>query len=216
MLGREMLNPIKSLYNFLIETLPPGPSLRLQFVRYVHRIPHFKNPRSFSEKVQYRKLHDRNPILPLYADKIKAKDRVAKILGKEWVIPTLWSGTVLPGPEERNWPLPYVLKANHACEMNIFVRSDADQNWPEIESKVKEWLNIDYYNKVRHEWLYSQIRPQVLVEPYMGDVAKLPTDFKMYVLNGRAQYVQVDTGRENNHLRGFYDRSWTKQPFSLK
>jgi hypothetical protein len=213
-----MLNPIKTAYNFLIETLPPEASLKLQFVRYQRRIPNFRKPRLFTEKVQYRKLHDRNPMLPLYADKVTAKHLVADILGSEWVIPTLWSGTALPPREERNWPLPYVIKANHGCEMNIFVRSAADQNWDEIESKVNEWLSISYYNKVRQEWLYSQIRPQILIEPFIGNSEELPIDFKFFVLNGRAEYIQVDTGRENehNHRRAFYDRSWNKQPFTLK
>jgi hypothetical protein len=213
-----MPNPIKTVYNFLIEHLPPEPSLKLQFLRYQRRLPHFRNPRSFTEKVQYRKLHDRNPMLPLYADKVKAKALVAETLGSEWVIPTLWSGTALPPRNERHWPMPYVIKANHGCEMNIFVRSAADQNWDEIESKVNEWLSIRYYNKVRHEWLYSQIQPQILVEPFIGALEELPTDFKFFVLNGRAEYIQVDTGRKSEHLhrRAFYDRNWNKQPFTLK
>jgi TupA-like ATPgrasp len=216
--GNQILNPIKAFYNFLIENLAPETSLRLQYLRYHHRVPHLKNPKLFTEKVQYRKLHDRNPMLPLYADKVKVKDLVALILGKEWVIPTLWSGPVLPLREERNWPLPYVLKANHGCEMNIFVRSAADRNWPEIESKVEDWLNINYYNKVRHEWLYSQIRPQILVEPYLGSLAELPTDFKFLVFNGRVESIATHTGRQDRrHYRvAFYDRSWNKQPFTLK
>jgi hypothetical protein len=213
-----MLNPVKSVYNLLIETLPPSASLKLQFFRYQRRIPHFNNPRSFSEKVQYRKLHDRSPMLPLFADKVRAKAPVAEILGSEWVIPTLWSGTALPPRDKRNWPMPYVIKANHGCEMNIFVRSEAEQNWDEIESKVNQWLGIDYYNKVRHEWLYSQIQPQILVEPFIGSLGELPTDFKFFVLNGRAEYIQVDTGREceHQHRRAFYDREWNKQQFTLK
>jgi len=213
-----MPNPIKTVYNFLIEHLPPEPSLELQFLRYHRRIPHFRKPQLFTEKVQYRKLHDRNPMLPLYADKVTAKTLVAQTLGSEWVIPTLWSGSFLPPREERNWPLPYVIKANHGCEMNIFVRSAADQDWDVIESKLKEWLSVSYYNRVRHEWLYSQIQPQILVEPFIEPSGALPTDFKFYVLNGRAEYVQVDTGRENEHLhrRAFYNRDWEKQLFTLK
>ena len=213
-----MLNPIKSAYNLLIENLPPEASLKLQFLRYQRRLPHFDKPRLFTEKVQYRKLHDRNPMLPLFADKVKAKELVAEILGPEWVIPTLWSGTALPPREDRNWPLPYVVKANHGCEMNLFVRSDTDRNWDYLESTVTEWLSVSYYNQVRHEWLYSQITPQVLIEPYIGSISELPTDYKVFVFNGRAEYIQVDTGRdkEDRHRRAFYDRYWAKQPFTLK
>jgi hypothetical protein len=212
-----MLNPIKSVYNFLIETLPPEASLKLQYARYHRRLLNLKKPRLFSEKVQYRKLHDRNPMLPLYADKVTAKDLVAESLGSDWVIPTLWFGTALPPRDERNWPLPYVIKANHGCEMNLFVRSAADQNWDEIESKGNRWLSIRYYNKVRQEWLYSQIQPQILVEPYIGSPEELPTDYKFLVFNGRVEYIAVHSGRQNHHPHyvAFYDRTWNKQPFKL-
>jgi len=212
-----MLNPIKTAYNFLIEHLPPEPSLKVQYARYHFRIPNLKAPKLFSEKVQYRKLHDRSPMLPLYADKVKAKLLVADALGSEWVIPTLWSGSSLPPREERNWPLPYVIKANHGCEMNIFVRSAADQNWDVIESKTAEWLSVRYYNKVRHEWLYSQIVPQILVEPYIGSTEELPTDYKFLVFDGRVEYIAVHSGRQDHHPHfvAFYDRAWDRQPFKL-
>jgi hypothetical protein len=212
-----MLNPLKSTYNYLIETLPPEASLKLQYARYHGRLPDLKNPKLFSEKVQYRKLHDRNPMLPLFADKVKAKDLVAEILGSEWVIPTLWSGTALPPREERNWPVPCVIKANHGCDMNIFIRSAADLNWDEIEKKVDEWLSIRYYNKVRHEWLYSQIQPQILVEPFICPVTEYPNDYKLLVFNGRVEYITLHSGRHQAYpdQAAFYDRDWNKQPFTL-
>jgi len=195
-----MLNPIKTAYNFLIEHLPPEPSLKVQYARYHFRIPNLKAPKLFSEKVQYRKLHDRSPMLPLYADKVKAKLLVADALGSEWVIPTLWSGSSLPPREERNWPLPY-----------------ADQDWDVIESKTAEWLSVRYYNKVRHEWLYSQIVPQILVEPYIGSTEELPTDYKFLVFDGRVEYIAVHSGRQDHHPHfvAFYDRAWDRQPFKL-
>lgn len=102
--------------------------------------------------------------------------------------------------------------------MNIFIRSAADQNWDEIERKVDQWLSIRYYNKVRHEWLYSQIQPQVLVEPYIGSSKELPADYKFLVFDGRVEYIAVHTGRQQSHQPhyvAFYDRDWNKQPFKL-
>lgn len=33
------------------------------------------------------------------------------------------------------------------------------------------------------------------------------------MFNGRAEYIQVDTDRETNHKRAFFDRDWRKQDF---
>jgi hypothetical protein len=41
-------------------------------------------------------------------------------------------------------------------------------------------------------------------------------DYKFFVFDGRAQFVQVDTDRATQHKRVFYNRDWIRQPFSLE
>jgi hypothetical protein len=63
--------------------------------------------------------------------------------------------------------------------------------------------------------LYSQIEPQILVEPFVSDGHALPLDYKIFVFHGTAAYIQVDTDRETSHKRCFFDRNWKKQEFGL-
>ncbi|WP_375290343.1 hypothetical protein [Qipengyuania sp.] len=53
-------------------------------------------------------------------DKLAAKARVEQTLGREWVIPTLWSGGILP--ESPPVLPPAMLKARHRC--NQFARDE--------------------------------------------------------------------------------------------
>src|SRR5688572_5904935 len=112
--------------------MPPKRALQIEYVRRLRRFPDFDHPKTFTEKCQVRKLVDRDPRLPVIVSKVHAKRYVAERLGSEWIIPTWWHGQRLPPRSERNWSLPYVLKASHGSGWNLFVRAAQDQDWPRI------------------------------------------------------------------------------------
>ena len=111
-------------------------------------------------------------------------------------------------------PCRLCFKANNASAANAFVRSEADLDWPRLERLANGWLRLRYGHNAG-EWVYSCIRPQLLVEPFVGRVDRLPVDFKLWLFHGRVEFIQVDTARETQHKRCFYDRNWVKQPFGL-
>ncbi len=176
--------------------------------------PNIFNPSTFSEKIQKSKVFDRDARTPIRQDKVLVKDIITQKLGAEYVIPTLWHGTELPPRQERNWPMPFVIKANHGCGWNIFVRNEAECNWYEIEKKCANWMS-QIYGRTYGEWLYSQIKPQLLVESYISEVASLPLDYKLWVFSGKVKLIQVIAGRGTSDIRQFfYDENWVRQPFT--
>jgi hypothetical protein len=203
---------IKQVRDSILEALPVRAALNLEFFLYHHRFPNLDAPTTFNEKVQHRKLFDRDPRLPELSDKILAKEHVARILGPEWVVPTIWSGCSLPPRLERTWPLPYVLKTNHGSGWNLFIRSREDEKWDDIERITAHWLGMRY-GRPSHEWAYSTINPMLLVEPFLDEVASNPNDYKLWVFGGKVVFIEVDTGRYLNHQQYFYDREWKRQPF---
>ena len=50
------------------------------------------DPKTFSEKLQWLKLHDHKPIYSTMVDKCEAKKYVADIIGEQYIIPTLEIG----------------------------------------------------------------------------------------------------------------------------
>jgi hypothetical protein len=170
--------------------------------------PDFERPRRFNEFVQARKLHDRDPMLPLLADKVKVKPFVEERLGRDWLIPTLWHGKALP--ETPLWPRPFVVKSSHGSQQTRFIRSERD-DWNEARRAAARWVR-SRYAPVLGEWLYGEIDPQVLVEPFIGTAGELPVDYKLFVFGGRCEFVQVDTERERGHRRVLFDRDWRRLP----
>lgn len=185
------------------------------FWRALGYLPRLKNPRTFNEKILYRKFYERDNRMPDLMDKVKVKEFVASQLGPEWVIPTLWTGTALPPREERNWPTPYVIKPNHRSGHIIFVRCPHDVDWPSIEQECANWMLQPPHGSALYEWAYGEIRPQIIVEEYIGDETAPPLDFKFYAFDGRVEFLHVDTDRYSNHKRVFYNTKWERQDFSL-
>lgn len=177
--------------------------------RLAHRVrighwPDIENPRSFNEKIMAFKLLQRDASYAPYVDKVAVKPIVADLLGEDWVVPTLWHGTSLP--QHRSWPLPYVLKANNSSGRNLFVRNADEEDWPRIERRAKRWLETPH-PRFKGEWLYTQIKPQLLVEPLMGD-GSLPADYKFYVFEGRVQLIEHVSQRDTRYLCKLLDRDW--------
>ena len=207
--------PPRSWRRRLIDVLP----LRLRIaiwsiVTYRRKFGHWPNvvaPRSFNEKVQRHKILDRDPRIPLCADKVRVKDLVRAELGEGWVIPTLWAGPQLPPRAARRWPKPYVIKVNNGCGWNLFIRSAADEDWPAIEQDCSDWLGTIYGIDLG-EWHYAQMVPQILVEPFVAFDLHLPIDYKFWVFHGRVEVIQVVTDREEGRKITFFDRDWRQLP----
>ncbi len=186
---------------------------RLIYLWRFGRLPDLAAPRRFSELVYARKLFERDPRWPKLADKVAVKAHVAAVLGREWVIPTLWHGTALP--DRPPWPRPFVLKSSHASQQNVFVRAGEPVNWAAVRRRAMRWLGRPYA-PLLHEWLYSEIAPQLLVEPLIGCGRVLPVDYKFFVFGGRVEFIQVDLDREHRHRRVMLDRAWRRLDLSFE
>ena len=95
-----------------LPTTPPASArlrIALTYLWRHHRLPDLADPTRFTELVQRRKLHDRDPRMPALADKVAVKALVAARLGREWVVPLLWAGEALPA--QSPWRRPVVIKA---------------------------------------------------------------------------------------------------------
>jgi hypothetical protein len=194
------------------DVIPQSLSLRLKHYRRLGRWPTITVPRSFNEKILNYRLHNRDPRIPGLIDKASVKNFVRERLGDEWITPSLFEGPELPPRPQRNWPIPYVLKATHGCGHMLFVRSDTDQQWSTIESTCRAWTSRRGEGWPYTKWPYAAMRRWILAEPYLGD-GPSPTDYKIHVFEGVAQLVEVHTDRFSDHKLTFFDLIWNLQPF---
>lgn len=167
------------------------------------RVPNLDDPQRFTELVQLRKLYDRDPRMPLMADKVAMKAVVADRLGQDWVVPMLWSGAALP--TNLRFDQPVVVKSRHGCNQAVVVCSDAE--WARALHHSRKWV-AGFYGGWLDEWLYRHIPRGLLIEPFIGTAPNLPIDYKVYVFNGQATHVQGHVDRATRHRWALHDRDW--------
>jgi hypothetical protein len=144
---------------------PADPVIRflcgLYFLKAHGYWPHFNSPRSLMEKVWNRMLFDRDPKWTMFSDRLRARDYVANKVGGEYLVPLLWTGDK---PEEIPFdklPLKFVIKTNHGCGYNIFVRDKTQLGQTRAKRQLKKWLGENFCEDkfLGTEWGYKNIRP---------------------------------------------------------
>ena len=100
---------VKNFFGFLPDKLYLSLRYRCQMGHWIN----WKNPKTFTEKLQWLKIYDYKPEYTQMVDKLAAKDYVAERIGKEYIIPTL---AVWNRVEDIDWdslPDQFVLKTTH-------------------------------------------------------------------------------------------------------
>jgi hypothetical protein len=187
-------------------------NIALDHRRHHGSIPNLLNPRSFNEKIQWMKLFNRDPRLPIYADKIAVKKVIAEKIGNEWIIPTLWIGDDPAQIPFAELMPPYVIKTNQGSGTHYFAHTAEDVDPDKICGLLGQWLRSNQ-GIYCYEWHYLAIKPEILIEPLLTVAGKLPWDFKFHVFNGKVHFIQVDIDRFTHYQNTFFDTHWRQQEF---
>ncbi|MDZ7842281.1 MAG: ATP-grasp fold amidoligase family protein [Gammaproteobacteria bacterium] len=191
-----------------------------RYYRRWGRLPNYANPYFHSEKVQWRKLFDRNPLFPVFLDKIDVRDFVADTAPELSAPRILWTGTDPDSIPYESLPARYVIKPNCRSGDRHFVMGPADVNKEEIAAKCRQWLSRPFGRKVG-EWGYLPVRRRLLIEEFLATHAEEDgvTDFRFHVFDGRVHMISSDSSRLEHATRiplgnnTFYDRTWNQLPF---
>ena len=145
--GAFLASVIQSYFTWLPDEL----YLKLLFRFKMGYKLNLKNPKTFTEKLQWLKLYNRKPEYTTMVDKYAVKDYVANIIGKEYIIPTLG---VWDKPEVIDWdalPDQFVLKTTHGGGGGgvVICRDKNSFNKAEAKSKLQASMRGDIYKSLR-------------------------------------------------------------------
>ncbi len=189
--------------------------LQVIYQNIFHKPLNLKKPQTFNEKIQWLKLYDRNPEYIQMVDKALVKDYVAKIIGTEYIIPTLKIYQDVNDIRLDSLPNQFVLKCTHDSGSTIICRDKKNFNLNTAKKNLNLFLNRNYY-KVWREWPYKNIKPKILAEEFLHDEnEKEILDYKFMCFNGevRCSFVCLNRRRKEGLNVDFYDRDWNKMPF---
>lgn len=207
-----LLNPNILAISLLVrfgKWIPDTIYLQMLYYLRMRKKLNLKHPITFDEKLQWLKLYNRRPEYTMMVDKVAVKKYVAKVIGNEYIIPTLG---VWDNPDEIDFaklPEQFVLKCNHNSGKGMFICKDkSSMDERRVISNLKRGLKEDYYKKWR-EWPYKNVHRRVLAEKFMVDESGTELkDYKIFCFGGEPEIIEVDYDRFIKHKRNFYDKEW--------
>lgn len=172
-----------------------------------------KNPKSYFEKINWMKLHDRRPEYTTMVDKYKSKKYVAERIGKEYIIPMIKGGVWNNADEIDIDKLPdqFVLKCTHDSGNTYICRDKNTFDFENVKKKLNKALKRNYYYLSR-EWPYKNVKPRIICEKYIPGI--VDENYKFFCFNGKVKFLYVAPYREKtsdyfdadfNHLDGIHN-----------
>ena len=188
--------------------------LKIAYWARMHKKLNLDNPQTFSEKLQWLKLYNRQPIYTKLVDKYEVKPIVANVIGEEYIIPTLGVWDKFEEIDFEKLPNRFVLKCTHDSGGLIVVKDKSKLNIKKARKKINKCLAHSFYWGMR-EWPYKNVKPRIIAEQFMeddgcpGDLA----DYKFFCFDGEPKYCQVIRNRSTKETIDIYDMDWQLMSF---
>ena len=162
------------------------------------------HPRSFTEKIQWLKLHWRDDIITRCSDKYEARTFVEERIGPE-ILKELYG--VYEKPEDidlNKLPDAFVLKVNHGCKQNILCKKKSNMDWNHTVRQLKKYLKENLYPTTR-EWTYKNIVPRILCEEHLAKNGEVLYEYGFYCYDGVPRLVEINEYQDELHRVNMFD-----------
>lgn len=207
---------LKQLYlkTFYSSTKAKEKYIKKQFKKYLgYEIDFNKEPETFTQKIQFRKLYDNNPLYSICADKYRVREYVKEKIGEEYLVPLYLVTDKLTEEQWDKLPNSFVAKANHNSGPVQIVRDKNKVNKKEIIRELNNQLKLDF-GVLSMEKYYSDIPRKIIVEKFLeNNGEKDLRDYKFFCFNGKVKYCQLIKNRTIEETIDFYDKNWKLQEF---
>jgi len=202
----------KSLLNWL----PDEQYIKIQFRLAMGYWPDLNKPKTFSEKLQWLKLHDRKPMYTTLVDKYAVRKYVAETIGEEYLIPLV--GGPWKNADEIDFdalPDRFVLKCNHDSGGVVVCKDKSRLDIEQTRNALNKRLRRNFYWSTR-EWPYKNVEPCILAEKYIENENGELRDYKWYCFDGESKFMLITTDRmqkDEATKYTYFDMDFTMLPF---
>lgn len=175
----------------------------------------WKNPKTFSEKLQWLKIYDRKPIYTKMVDKYESKKYVSEIIGDEYIIPTLGVWNSFDEIDFDALPNQFVLKCTHDSGSIAICEDKSTFDYATARDVLTRGLKNNFY-KMGREWPYKNVPHRIIAEQYMKDGENDSlTDYKFYCFNGEPKFLYVSYGLavHSTAFINYVTLDWKQAPF---
>lgn len=174
------------------------------------------NPKTYNDKLQWLKLHDRKPEYTTMVDKYAAKDYIASKIGSEHIIPTLGVWKKFKDIDFDSLPNQFVLKSTHDCGGLVICKDKSKLDKREAKEKIERCLKRNYFWNGR-EWPYKNVKPRIIAEKYMkDDKTDWLVDYKFFCFNGEPKFMYCSMDKADDPRTDFFDMDYNRLDMRMR
>jgi len=214
---RHPQNIIIALFMYYGWWIPDAIYLHIIYILFTKKKLNLSHPVTFNEKLQWLKLHDRNPLYTKLVDKYDVKGIVADIIGEKYIIPTLAVWDTVEALSFTQLPDKFVLKTTHGGGgSGVYICDKKKLDEQQLRERMRKSLSRSIWHSMR-EWPYRDIRSRVIAEPYIQQSNSSETgltDYKFFCFHGEPKFCQVKTHSESEDTIDIFDLQWNLLPFT--
>lgn len=175
-------------------------------------MPDLDNPQTYTEKLQWLKLYNRNPLYTKLVDKYEVKKYVAACIGDEYIIPTLGVWDNFEDIPFDELPDQFVLKCTHDSGGIVICKDKSKLDKAHARTVLNCFLQSNYYLRTGREWPYKNVKPRIMAEVYMeDDKTQELRDYKFFTFDGIVRALYIASDRQNSKVDtkfDFYDSNF--------
>lgn len=211
----KRLNPFFWRKRFLIKKLlkqhdlPDEEYLKKMFKLKMGYELDLSNPKTFNEKLNYLKIHNRDPIYTKMVDKHDVKEYVGSIIGKDYIIEEIGVFNNTSEIHLSKLPDKFVMKTTHGSGGVVVCKDKSKIDWNKVFKEFDKSLKHSYYYAFR-EWPYKDIKPRIVIEKFMSDGKNdvLPV-YKFFCFGGKPVLLQaIKNDKMTNETIDYFDMNW--------
>ena len=220
-LWRKVFKALCMLTNFQLDQLLNYKIEKYKFYQKKGYKLNLNAPSSFCEKIVWKKIYDRNPLIQYTADKYLVRSYIRSILGEErannMLVPLHYvtsNPSTIPFDE---LPSSYMIKPNHMSGAFIIVNHDLP-DWSKVINKCNRWLSLPY-GLEKNEWAYKNMNKTILIEELLSTKDnEIPDDYKMFMFHGKCKLIQhcLDRTSSGGLKINIYSPEWELQDVTYK
>lgn len=210
----------------LFNWMPDEPYMKLVYKLRLGEKSDLKNPQTFSEKIQWLKLHDRKDLYTRLVDKYEAKRHVSSLIGEEYVVPNYGVWNSFDDIDFDILPNQFVLKTTHDANGVYIVKNKENMDIKKARKFLNYHLNTNFWWPFR-EWTYKNVKPRIIAEKFLfedsvgGSTDKRFSDlinYKFYCFDGVPRFLYCEVTDFSNDTKGecrlsFFDMKFNPAPF---
>ena len=191
--------------------------LKIMYRANIGKKLNLKNPRTYTEKMQWLKLYDHKSIYTRMVDKYGVKGFVAERIGELYTVQTIGVFDSFEEIDFGTLPNKFVIKCTHDSHSILICRNKETFDIEGARNRLNACLKENYFWKGR-EWPYRNVVPRIIIEKMLcEDPNDHLEEYDFFCFDGEPKIVcrcWGDRDRGEAHYNDFYSIDGERLPFS--